>query len=331
MGELRTLALCAGVGGLELGLCRVIQTRVVCWVERDTYAQRVLLARMADGQLDDAPIWDDITTFDAAAWRGRCDIVAAGFPCQPYSTAGKKLGADDPRDMWPHVARVVSESGASVVALENVARLVRAAGGLDRVLRDLAALGLDAEWGVVRASDAGAPHRRARLFVLAVSDAGRELLRAQPGGCEPRWPGASEPGDVGAKSVADRELAHPHGTGGDRLHVGDEQRYLASRPGGGGAGAPSAVWPPGPGDRAGWKEVLALRPDLEPAVPALVLLSPGAQPALRRVANGSPDGLDRDERGRVRDRRAQIRCLGNAVVPAQAELAFRELMARALS
>ena len=122
MGELRTLALCAGIGGLELGLRRAFPSRVVCWVERDAYAQRVLLARMRDGRLDDAPLWDDLSTFDAAEWEGRCDLVAAGFPCQPYSTAGKKLGPADIRDMWPHVARVVAEARPALVALENVAR-----------------------------------------------------------------------------------------------------------------------------------------------------------------------------------------------------------------
>lgn len=301
---LRTLALCAGIGGLELGLRRVLPTRVVCWVERDPYAQRVLVARMQDGRLDDAPIWDDLTTFDAAAWRGQCDLVAAGFPCQPYSTAGKKLGADDPRDLWAHVARVVAESGASVVCLENVARLVRAPGGLGRVLRDLAALGFDAEWGVVRASDAGAPHRRARLFLLAVSDAGRVLLgeqqgrvrRERPERLESKRTGAAEPGDVGAERLGD-----PCGKGLARTTAEKADERCGS-------------WPPGPSDRDEWEEVIALRPDLEPSVCG--------------VAHGAADGLDRDSFGKIPNRRQRIRCLGNAVVPAQAALAFGELVKR---
>lgn len=300
MGELRTLALCAGIGGLELGLRRAFPSRVVCWVERDAYAQRVLLARMRDGRLDDAPLWDDLSTFDAAEWEGRCDLVAAGFPCQPYSTAGKKLGPADIRDMWPHVARVVAEARPALVALENVARLVRARGGLERVLADLAALGFDAEWCVVRASDVGAPHRRARLFVLGVSDAGREHLRSGPQGTRHGWPAWDSGRALGDSDPAGRGSGPDHGR-----HAGGRAVALGS-----------GSWPPGPGDRDGWAEVLRTRPDLEPSV--------------CRVAHGAADGLDRDSRGMIVQRRSQLRCLGNAVVPAQAEAAFRELARRAV-
>ena len=76
------LALCAGVGTLELGIrIAVPDARTVCYVEREIYAAAVLAKRMQEGDLDDAPVWTDITTFDGAAWRGCVDILAAGYPC----------------------------------------------------------------------------------------------------------------------------------------------------------------------------------------------------------------------------------------------------------
>lgn len=175
----RTLAVCSGVGGLELGLSRVLYARVECWVERDPYAVQVLRDRFRDGRLQEAPVWDDLTTFDGHAWEGKVDCVAGGVPCQPYSTAGKKRGAADERDLVLHFLRVVHETQAGIAVVENVQRFVRARGGLDRLLLGLAELGLDAEWGVVGARDAGAPHRRNRVFVVAVSHAGRHVLREQ--------------------------------------------------------------------------------------------------------------------------------------------------------
>lgn len=148
----------------------------MCHVERDAFAASVLVARMEDASLDRAPVWDDLTTFDGRAWRGAVDLVTAGYPCQPFSVAGKRAGADDERHLWPHVRRIVEECGAPLVFLENVAGHVSL--GLADVLADLAALGLDAEWLCLRASDVGAPHRRERLFVLAYRDEhGREELR----------------------------------------------------------------------------------------------------------------------------------------------------------
>lgn len=112
------------------------------------------------------PVYSDIRTFDGTAWRGRCDIVSGGFPCQPFSQAGKRLGADDPRNMWPHTVRVLVESGAPLGFFENVPGLL-SSGYFGTVLGDLAEAGFDAEWTVLGADDVGAPHRRKRLWILA--------------------------------------------------------------------------------------------------------------------------------------------------------------------
>ena len=91
------LSLCSGAGGIDLGLTLALPGyRAVGHVERETYAAATLVARMEDAALDHAPLWDDIATFDGKPWRGAVDIVSAGYPCQPFSVAGKRRGADDP-------------------------------------------------------------------------------------------------------------------------------------------------------------------------------------------------------------------------------------------
>jgi len=92
----------------------------VAHVERDPFAAAVLVARMADQALDQAPVWDDLRSFDGRPWRGRVDLVTAGFPCQPWSAAGRRQGIEDDRWLWPDVARIVAEVGPRLVLLENV-------------------------------------------------------------------------------------------------------------------------------------------------------------------------------------------------------------------
>lgn len=162
----RILSLCSGIGGLDLGIGLAIPgARTVCFVEREYPVCEVLEARMEEGALEYAPIHSDLRSFDGEEWRGRVDIVAAGYPCQPFSVAGKRQGEEDERHLWPEVRRIIGEVGPSLVVLENVAGHLRL--GFDRVLGELADLGFDAEWSLVRASDVGAPHRRERLFVVA--------------------------------------------------------------------------------------------------------------------------------------------------------------------
>src|SRR3954471_24871501 len=105
---LHGLALCAGIGGLELGIASVLRSyRTVCYVEGEAYAAACLVARMEEGRLHSAPIWSDLRTFGGRPWRGRVDVVTTGYPCQPFSLAGRRAGAEDLRHLWPQVARVV--------------------------------------------------------------------------------------------------------------------------------------------------------------------------------------------------------------------------------
>jgi DNA (cytosine-5)-methyltransferase 1 len=167
------LSLCSGAGGLDLGLAIAIPGyRAVGYVERETYPAATLVARMEDAALDQAVVWDDVGTFDGRPWRGVVDILSAGYPCQPFSVAGKRLGADDPRHLWPHVARIIGEVEPPFVFLENVAHHLRL--GFPEVASGLVGMGYRLAAGLFTAAEVGAPHKRERLFILAIRE-GDEL------------------------------------------------------------------------------------------------------------------------------------------------------------
>lgn len=162
------LALCAGIGGLEVGLELAIPGyRTVGYVERDSYAAAVLVARMESAHLDRAPIHSDLESFPSGLYRLRVDIITAGFPCQPFSVAGSRLGTRDRRWVWPHITRIIGDVVPRYVFLENVPGILARHGGMGHVMGDLAELGFDAEWGVFSAAQVGAPHLRKRVFILA--------------------------------------------------------------------------------------------------------------------------------------------------------------------
>lgn len=172
------LALFAGAGGGLLGSI-LLGWRTVCYVEKDPYCISVIKARIADGYLCDAPIWDDITTFDGKPWSGSVDIVTAGFPCQPFSVAGKRKGGNDDRNMWPETIRIIREVRPTFALCENVPGLIAGDHGyFGRILNDLSQSGYDARWRIVSAADVGAPHLRKRLWILANS---REFGRERAG------------------------------------------------------------------------------------------------------------------------------------------------------
>ena len=109
---MNVLDLCAGYGGFSLALKLLGDSfRTICYVERDSFCQALLVARMEEKALDPAPLWDDVTTFDGRRWRGKVDIVTAGFPCQPVSNAGKRGGSEDSRYIWPDHLANHSRSG----------------------------------------------------------------------------------------------------------------------------------------------------------------------------------------------------------------------------
>lgn len=162
---MRELHLFAGAGGGILA-GQLLGHRCVCAVEREPYAQAVLVARQNDGTFPPFPIWDDVRTFDGRPWRGIVDVVAGGFPCQDISVAGDGQGIEGERSgLWTEMVRIVREVRPRIVFVENSPMLTSR--GLGRVLGDLAAMGFDAEWGVVSAADVGAPHLRERIWIVA--------------------------------------------------------------------------------------------------------------------------------------------------------------------
>lgn len=122
-------------------------------------------------ELDAAPLWTNLRTFDGGPWRGVVDCVAGGFPCQPHSTAGKRKGEADDRNLWPDVARIVGEVQPRAVFFENVPGLVSTGDGefFRAILEDLERMGYEVAAGLFTADEVGASHRRQRLFVVGVA------------------------------------------------------------------------------------------------------------------------------------------------------------------
>lgn len=154
-------SLFAGIGGIDLGLERAGMK--CCWqVEIDDYARRVLAKHWPDVRRH-----DDVRTFppgNIEEWR--VDLMCGGFPCQDISDAGKRVGITGERSgLWKEFARIVRILRPRFVLVENVAALLGR--GIDVVLGDLAALGLDAEWSMLSSCRMVAPHTRERLFVIA--------------------------------------------------------------------------------------------------------------------------------------------------------------------
>lgn len=152
------MSLFSGIGGMDLGLERA-GIEIILQVEIDEFCRRVLakhwpdVLRIADVR--------DVTAEDCDG----ADLIFGGFPCQPVSVAGKRLGADDERWLWPEFARLLGLVRPRFALVENVPGLFDA--GFDEVISDLAALGYDASWSVVSACAVGAPHPRERLFIVA--------------------------------------------------------------------------------------------------------------------------------------------------------------------
>jgi DNA (cytosine-5)-methyltransferase 1 len=168
------LSLFTGAGGGVLGT-KLLGWRTVGYVEFDDYCQKVLAQRIQDGFLDEAPIFGDIDDFiesgAAKKYKGYVDVVTAGFPCQPFSVAGKKKGQDDSRNKWPQTLAVLCDVRPQYALLENVPGLLTVNGGgyFAQILSDLAESGFDARWDCISAAACGAPHRRNRLWILAKS------------------------------------------------------------------------------------------------------------------------------------------------------------------
>lgn len=328
------ISLYSGGGGLDIGFRMAVpEARAVCYVEHEASAAALLVDHMQAGLLDDAPCWTDALTFNSRPWRGRVDWLIGGPPCQPFSAAGKLLGADDPRNMWPVTLRMVAEIQPVGCFFENVPSADSLWYVYENVIPGLSALGYTVEAGIFSALEVGAPHQRERIFILAHDFNRRRGERPDEAEPQQQAPERRFAPESGGGAMADtagviwqRSIGsgiggwQPEGTAGDdcrERHVGHAdgaglpRRSQPYREG----GYERPAWPPGPADTDAWAAVLAERPDLAPAV----------ESTLRDVAHGLAGGMA----GLSRSQR--LRILGNGVVPRTAALAYRTLAERSLT
>ena len=166
------ISICSGYGGIELGLSLAgLRHRTVCFLEIEAFAIANLVAKMETGLLVPAPVWTNLKTFNAEAFRG-VDFITAGYPCQPFSCAGQRKGKDDPRHLWPHLRRIYQTIQPRWMLFENVEGHVTL--GLSTVISDLEEDCYRTAWGLFTAAEVGAPHRRKRVFILAHANSQRE-------------------------------------------------------------------------------------------------------------------------------------------------------------
>jgi DNA (cytosine-5)-methyltransferase 1 len=151
-------SLCTGYGGLDMAVEAYFNAKTVWCAEYDQYASKLIEERF--GYVNHG----DISAIDWASVEP-IDILTAGYPCQPFSSAGQRKGTTDDRHIFPFILEAISTLRPKFVILENVRGHLSL--GFKEVLASLTSIGYDARWEVVRASEVGAPHERARLFVVA--------------------------------------------------------------------------------------------------------------------------------------------------------------------
>lgn len=179
------LSLCAGAGGLDLGI-EIAFTKYRCIAAVENNPEAAIRFKFRFPQVK---VFEDVVRFDGRRLNGIVDSVSAGWPCQPHSVAGQRKGTSDERWIWDHIARIIGEVEPVLFFGENVAGILRDTdsnsgsgadieeleiepdepiGGMGTVLRDLAEMGYITAWGMLRASQVGASHGRPRVFFLAV-------------------------------------------------------------------------------------------------------------------------------------------------------------------
>lgn len=285
------LSLCSGIGGLDLA-AEWAGFETVAQCEIDTYASKVL-AKNFPG----VPNLHDIRTVtnERIAELGirTPAVISAGFPCQPYSLAGKGLGDRDDRDLWGEVARVLGEIRPRWFVGENTPGLFARSNQryFRRVLDDLAALGYSVGWGIWGACDVGAPHKRKRVFMLGWNPNSKHEKKKQK-----LYEKNLEP------SRDSRAISNTNSEQARRLFIGKEKTYTEFRFLRG--NVPNAD---------GFREQQQKKSKQEIRKWSCDCSWWETEPDVGRVANGVSARVDR------------LRCLGNAVVPQQAYPIFKAI------
>lgn len=162
------LSLCTGIRGLETGLEWALgcKPHVAAFLENEAFIIENLLAAMEHGILVPTPVWTDVRTFPYGAFHGRIHGFVGGYPCQPFSLAGHRRGADDHRHLWPFICAGIKAARPVWCYFENVDDHLTM--GYDTVYKDLRELGYLVESGIYSAEEVGAPHERQRLYIFAI-------------------------------------------------------------------------------------------------------------------------------------------------------------------
>lgn len=301
MSRLSVGSLCSGYRGLDMAVEEVFGA-TTAWVSDIDPGANKILAHHWPG----TPNIGDLTTVQ---WQDvePVDILCGGYPCQPFSSAGLRKGTEDERHIWPYIADALRVLRPRIAVFENVANHLRL--GFDTVLADLAGLGFDAEWCLVRASEVGAPHPRQRLFILAVtedadSELGGERRVSASREAEGRW-ARSDAGGRGGASAADADC------------IGRGQAEPDVR-----QGQPDAVWGRFLPAVRRWERVTGR------FAPRATDDRNRLSPRFVEWMMGLPAGHVTDVPGL--NAPAQLKALGNGVVPQQAAAAVRLLADRAM-
>ncbi|MFS8200510.1 DNA cytosine methyltransferase (plasmid) [Streptomyces sp. CWNU-52B] len=338
---IRIGSLCSGYRGLDQAVEDVFGGTTAWVSDIDPGANRILAHRW--------PTTPNIGDLRFAHWGrvlrqyGPVDVVCGGYPCQPFSTAGQRKGTDDARHIWPFIARALGVLRPRVAIFENVAGHLRL--GFDVVLADLARLGFDVEWCLVRADEVGAPHQRKRLFIVATAADAANLGHERDGSARGWRPGPTDHGQspadtdrgglpghselpAGRNPLRQRERNDAHGrhtaTAAHSSRIGrregrPESARQQGRPGL--ASRSPQDWGQFTPAIARWEEATG-RP-----APWATDDRRRLSPAFVEWMMGLPAGHVTDVPGLTRTQ--QLKALGNGVVPQQAAAALRVLYARA--
>lgn len=329
------VSLCAGYGGIDLGLKRAIPSlRTVAFSEIEAFACANLVSKMEAGLLDPAPVWTNLKTFPWSEFRDRVDILSGGYPCQPFSAAGKRLGTEDPRHLWPFIADGIRAMRPRLCFFENVEGHISL--GLRAVIEELAGIGYETTWGIFSAAEVGAPHQRKRVFILAhriepglEGHAGHGDNRDKPGWLTPQaggptgpcglWP--SRPGEPQFEWEPPRVVANAK-IAGESIGPQGEWETKFARAGESDEGVDDAERI---SSGAPWTSCAQATPTIanQHAGQCAGAIAGQAEPTLGGDADGTPGGLDYAQLCVTCDNRTdELRLLGNGVVPAVATKAF---------
>jgi DNA (cytosine-5)-methyltransferase 1 len=304
-------SLFTGYGGLDMA----VGGDLAWYSEIEPAACTVLAAHYPD-----VPNLGDITAVDWSAVEP-VDVITGGYPCQPFSNAGKRKGTKDERHLWPYVRDAISALRPSLAVLENVRGHLSL--GLADVIGDLAGLGYDARWGVVRASDAGAPHGRARVFITATNaDSSRRGKHGWTVTNEPTHGAVEHACDFAANADGDGYGGGQgsRGLGGlETSHEGEPQKRQRTR---GESGTRGVVdWGKYATAINRWQ--IITRP--VPTPTARIKDRDRLNPVFVEWMMGLPEG---HVTGHGLSAAQELKMLGNGVVPQQAALAMRLLGVR---